>query len=95
MEAMEGVEPRVWLWLAVASLLASLWPYWVWMGMSGLLVNAVLALGAAAGLWASVRGEQRLERARLEREQLQRDATDGAPSSTSAAGTSTEPSSRW
>jgi hypothetical protein len=89
-----GIEPRIWLGLAVFSLFASLWPYWWWLGMSGVLINAVLALGAAALLWLNIRGEQRLAREAAEREN-QRDAIDGAPSSTNGAGTSTEPSSRW
>jgi hypothetical protein len=91
---MEGWDPRVWLGLAVASLLASLMPYWMWMGMSGLLLNAALAVGAATGLWLNVRGEKRLAAAEV-RAEAQLDAIEGAPSSTSGAGTSTEPSSRW
>jgi predicted signal transduction protein with EAL and GGDEF domain len=86
------VEPRIWLGLSVASLFASVVPYWLWLGTPALLLNAVLAAAAAVLLWANVRGEKRLM---VEREQAQREATDGAPNSTNGAGTSTEPSSRW
>ena len=89
------MEPRIWLGLAVVSLLASLWPYWMYLGMPGVLINAVLAVGAAAALWLNFRGEKRLARKAAEQEEAQREAIEGAPSSTNGAGTSTEPSSRW
>jgi hypothetical protein len=92
---MEPVEPRIWLGLSVTSLLASVVPYWFWLGQSAVLLNALLAAGAAALLWANVRGEKRLATEALRREEAQREAIDGAPSSTNDAGTSTEPSSRW
>jgi len=92
---MGTVEPRIWLGLSVASLLASVVPYWVWLGTSAVLLNAVLVCAAAGLLVANVRGEKRLAGEATRREQLQAEAIDGAPSSTSEVGTSTEPSSRW
>ena len=92
---MEQVEPRIWLGIAVASLLASVVPYWLWIGQGGVLVSAVLAFIAAVTLVANVRGEHRRTRDLYRREEDQRRAMDGAPSSTNDAGTSTEPSSRW
>ena len=88
---MQPIEPRIWLGLAVALLVASIMPYWSWLGSTALLLNAVLAIGAAAALWANIRGEKRLAAAA----DAQREAIDGAPSSTNGAGTSTEPSRRW
>jgi hypothetical protein len=99
---MEGVatrrriEPRIWLGTAVVLLLVSLWPYWLYVGLGGVLINAALALGAAAALWLNWRGEKRLARDAAERDGgYPPEAIAGAPSSTSGAGTSTEPSSRW
>jgi hypothetical protein len=92
---MGSVEPRIWLGLAVAALFASVVPYWYWIGPSGILLCALLALLAVATLWLNVRGEHRLARERKAEQERQRVNDDGAPSSTSAAGTSTEPSSRW
>ena len=83
--------PRLWLVLAVAALLASFVPYWEFVGPAGLLINAGLVIVATAALFRNVRGERRLQDA----EDAQRRATEGAPSSTSDAGTSTDPSSRW
>ena len=89
------MEPRIWLGLAVGTLLASVVPYWFWIGPVGLVVCAVLALLAIATLWLNVRGERRLTREAAAEEERQRLTDEGAPTSTSAAGTSTEPSSRW
>jgi hypothetical protein len=88
---MATVEPRIWLGLSVAALFASVVPYWYWLGNAAIVLNALLALAATALLWANIRGENRLSRERYEAE---REAMDGAPSSTSGAGTSTEPSAR-
>jgi hypothetical protein len=83
--------PRRWLALAVIALLASFVPYWVFVGASGILINAALVVVTAAALFKNVRGERRLQDA----EDAQRRATRGAPNSTSDSGTSTDPSSRW
>ena len=88
--AMQPIEPRIWLGLAVALLVASIMPYWSWLGTTALIL-AVLALGAAAALWLNIRGEKRL----VALQDAQREAMEGAPSSTNGAGTSTEPSARW
>jgi hypothetical protein len=88
----QGVEPRIWLGLSLAFLFASVVPYWYWIGDMGILLCAVLALTAAAFLWANFRGERRLM---LERDELQRRTDEGAPSATNGSGTSAEPSSRW
>jgi hypothetical protein len=89
------LEPRIWLGIAVGTLLASFVPYWFWLGRASLLLNAFLAAGAAAALWANIRGERRLALESIGEEERQRRATDGAPSSTNGSGTSTDPSSRW
>ncbi len=89
------LEPRIWLGIAVGALLASFVPYWFWLGRASLLLNAFLAAGAAAALWANIRGERRLALESIGEEERQRRATDGAPSSTNGSGTSTDPSSRW
>jgi hypothetical protein len=91
----EPIEPRIWLGLSVAALLASVVPYWFWLGRSSLLLNAVLALAAAAALWANIKGERRLALEAIRKEEAQRRAIEGAPNSTSGSGTATEPSSRW
>ncbi|MDQ3875076.1 MAG: hypothetical protein M3322_05915 [Actinomycetota bacterium] len=91
----EPIEPRIWLGIAVAALLASFVPYWFWLGQTSLLLNAFLAAAAAAGLWANIRGERRLALQSIREKERQRRATDGAPSSTNGSGTSTDPSSRW
>ena len=85
----------MWLAVAVAALLASVVPYWFWLGRASILLNAFLALAAASALWANIRGEQRLTREAIREEERQRRATEGAPSSTNGSGTSTDPSSRW
>ena len=91
----EPIEPRIWLGIAVGALLASVVPYWFWIGRASLLLNAFLALGAAAALWANIRGERRLAVESIREEDRQRRAMEGAPSSTNGSGTSTDPSSRW
>jgi hypothetical protein len=91
----EPIEPRIWLGLSVAALLASVVPYWFWLGRTALLLNAVLALAAAAALWANIKGERRLAIEAIRKEEAQRRAIEGAPNSTSGSGTATEPSSRW
>ena len=94
--AHEQVEPRIWLALSVAALLASVVPYWYWLGTSAVLLNAVLVFASAALLIANYRGERRLAYEAMSAGDDDQDETvAGAPSSTNGAGTSTEPSSRW
>ena len=99
---MPVVEPRIWLGIAVAALMASVVPYWYWIGPWGVVLSAGLAFVAAATLVANVRGEHRLMLERIreqsghtEDDENQRRTIDGAPSATNGSGTSTEPSSRW
>jgi hypothetical protein len=96
-------DPRWWLGLSVATLLASVVPYWYWIGPAGIVLCGILALTAAGLLWINYRGERRLTIAAIEAAEAdeaeddegQRLTNNGAPASTSASGTSTEPSSRW
>jgi hypothetical protein len=92
---MGPVEPRIWLALSVAALLASVVPYWYWLGTSAVLLNAVLVFASAALLIANYRGERRLAYEAMLPDEDQDETVDGAPSSTNGAGTSTEPSSSW
>jgi len=92
---MEQVEPRIWLAGSVAALLASVVPYWFWLGTKAVLINAVLVFASAALLVANYRGERRLAFEAMSAADDQDETVGGAPNSTNGAGTSTEPSSRW